>query len=265
MFQRMSSRFRKSGSVGLALAGLIGLVAAGSSVPASAATKTTKKSTKAVLAPTFNPCPTGRVTTVAAMTNRKFGATIKVYNEPNENEQPKNTLAVGAELAGVIVFTVNRTEGAWMNVNIPVRPTGATGWIKASEVHTYQHGYWININLNRRQLTVCNAGRVIQQEKVGIGAPNQPTPTGIFYTADLIKPKGGPNGAYGPFAFGLSGYSEVVFNFAGGDGRLGIHGTNAPTKLGTPVSAGCIRVANTGITKMAKTLPLGVPVEIVTA
>ena len=60
----------------------------------------------------------------------------------------------------------------------------------------------------------------------------------------------------------MSGYSEVLFEFAGGNGVVGIHGTNNPSLLGTDVSHGCIRMSNEGITRLADTLPLGVPVEI---
>ena len=226
---------------------------------ADAATKTTLK--KAAVAIT-NPCPAATNTTVAAMNNTKYGATIKVYTEPDDTKQPQFYLAVGSEFAGAGVFTVNKTEGSWLNVNVPQRPNGVAGWIRASEVHTYQHAYFMRLQLGARTLSVCNSGRVIQQEKVGIGLNSRPTPTGLFYTVDLIKPKGGPNGPYGPYAFGLSGFSETVFDFGGGDGRLGLHGTNKPALLGTPASSGCIRLSNVAITKLAKTLPLGVPIQI---
>ena len=54
----------------------------------------------------------------------------------------------------------------------------------------------------------------------------------------------------------------MLANFAGGDGVIGIHGTNDASALGHDVSHGCIRMSNEGITKLARTLPLGVPVEI---
>jgi lipoprotein-anchoring transpeptidase ErfK/SrfK len=72
-----------------------------------------------------------------------------------------------------------------------------------------------------------------------------------------------PNGVYGPYAFGLSGFSEVFKSFAGGPGTLGLHGTNNPSGLGKDVSAGCIRMSNAGITKLAFALPVGTPVEVV--
>lgn len=237
----------------------VGVGAAAAAVKPGAKGKT-KATTTAVVGP--NPCPASTNTTVAALINTKYATVSKVFDTPDDTKQPRNYLAVGIDLAGDIVYTVNKAEGEWLNVNVPTRPNGATGWIKKNEVTSYQHPYSIRIELGARRLTVCNAGRIIQQEKIGIGKSDRPTPTGSFYTADLLRPKGGAGGPYGPFAFGLSGFSDTVFDFAGGDGRLGVHGTNHPELLGTPASNGCIRVSNAGITKMAKTLPLGVPVQI---
>ena len=225
---------------------------------ANAATKATTKPKVLI-----NPCPAKATTTVAAMTNTKYGAPIKVFRDKNDKEDPVVTLGVGIEVNGVPVFTVNSRDGDWLNVNVPRRPNGLTGWIRASEVHTYQHNYYIVIQLDARRLTVCNAGRVIQQELVGVGAPSKGlTPTGYYYTVDLVRPKA--KSSYGAFAFGLSGFSEDprIENFAGGDGRIGIHGTNVPSDVGKAISHGCVRMTNAAITKLAKTIPLGVPVSI---
>jgi lipoprotein-anchoring transpeptidase ErfK/SrfK len=43
---------------------------------------------------------------------------------------------------------------------------------------------------------------------------------------------------------------------------MGIHGTDDPSSLGRSVSNGCIRMSNAAITKLAKTLPVGVPVDV---
>lgn len=228
---------------------------------ASAQTTKTVPVTKGAPAPT---CTPGQVTTVAAMNNTRYGAAINVYREASTTSQLLASLGVGLEIKGAVVFTVNRTEGDWLFVNVPVRPNGTTGWIKKADVHTFQHRYAIRISRAARKMVVCNAGRVIQTETVAIGQSIYPTPIGVFFTADLVKPKAGPNGAYGPFAYGLSGFSESpeLEDWNGGDGRVAIHGTNAPRLLGQAVSHGCIRVSNKGITKMKNTLPLGVPVEV---
>ena len=54
-----------------------------------------------------------------------------------------------------------------------------------------------------------------------------------------------------PYAFGLSAYSTVLTSFGGGDGEVGLHGTNDPSILGSDVSHGCIRVSNSVITRLS--------------
>jgi lipoprotein-anchoring transpeptidase ErfK/SrfK len=55
----------------------------------------------------------------------------------------------------------------------------------------------------------------------------------------------------------------VLTEFGGGDGQVGIHGTNDPSSIGRPVSHGCVRVANDVITRLATTIPIGTQVTIV--
>ncbi|HYX44554.1 MAG TPA: L,D-transpeptidase, partial [Acidimicrobiales bacterium] len=103
--------------------------------------------------------------------------------------------------------------------------------------------------------------------RIGVGTANTPTPGGLYFTKELIQIEDAagnlyPNGPYGPYAYGLSGFSDVLDSFGGGDGALGLHGTNDPSSLGRDVSHGCIRMSNEGITALAGVLPLGVPVEV---
>jgi lipoprotein-anchoring transpeptidase ErfK/SrfK len=96
---------------------------------------------------------------------------------------------------------------------------------------------------------------------IGVGRAVTPTPTGRYYLTDLLRPPD-PRGFYGPYAFGTSAHSRVLTSFAGGDGQVGLHGTNLPGALGHDVSHGCIRVTNDVITRLARTLPLGTPIVI---
>ena len=91
-----------------------------------------------------------------------------------------------------------------------------------------------------------------------------PTPSGLYYITELLR-QPDPTGVYGPYAFGLSAHSNVLNEFAGRDGILGIHGTNFPQGIGTNVSHGCIRMSNKAIRKLARTLPVGTPVRITRA
>ena len=155
-------------------------------------------------------------------------------------------------------------RGEWLKVLLPIRPNGSSGWIRRSVVDLESHDYRAVVELGEHRITVWKGNEVLLQEPVGVGASGRtPTTQGLFYTTELFEVSPSQQGAYGPYAIALSGYSEVHYSFGdGGTGVLGIHGTNDPSGLGRDVSNGCIRMSNAAITKLAQTLPLGVPVEI---
>ena len=185
---------------------------------------------------------------------------IKLYDKPLTSAKFV-TLQNKTNFSGRHVFVVEERKGDWVRVQAPMRPNGRIGYVRASEVALYQHDFAIDVSLSARTLTLYKAGKVLMTEKVAIGQPQFPTPTGTFFIRELARPRN-PRGAYGPYVFGLSGYSNVLTRFGRGDGQIGIHGTNQPGLLGGAVSHGCVRMRNEAITKMAKMLPQGVPVTI---
>jgi lipoprotein-anchoring transpeptidase ErfK/SrfK len=168
-----------------------------------------------------------------------------------------NPLPDGAPL----VFLVAERRRDWLKVLLPVRPNGATGWVPARQVRLTQHDFHIVVALRAHRITVYRGATVIDREPVALGKRQTPTPGGLYYTTELIRPPD-PNGLYGPYAYALSGLSGSLRSFNGGEPFIGIHGTNDPAALGSDVSHGCIRMSNAGITKLAKLLPLGVPVMV---
>lgn len=144
---------------------------------------------------------------------------------------------------------------------LPMRPNGVSGWLRAGDVVLRRTNYRIEVDLGRNLLAVWDGDRRIMRETVAAGTGGTPTPTGIFYTT-IEYETGDPGGPYGPYIFGLSAYSEVLFSFGGGEGQVGIHGTNNPGLLGSDVSHGCIRMRNEAIAELVKILPLGTPVHI---
>jgi lipoprotein-anchoring transpeptidase ErfK/SrfK len=168
-----------------------------------------------------------------------------------------NPIASGAPLT----FLVRADAGGWLRVLLPLRPNGATGWIKSSDVRLASHRYHITVQLAAHRLFVTDGDQTILDTPVGVGTTDTPTPGGLYYTKELLKPPN-PNGAYGHYAYGLSGFSNVITSFEGGDGVIGIHGTNDPSSIGKDTTHGCLRISNDAIDFLAKRLPLGVPVEI---
>ena len=166
---------------------------------------------------------------------------------------------------GPLVFVVEEFDGLNnLRVLLPTRPNGSFGWISANDVQLARHNFRLQVNLDAFQLTLFEYEEEIWQATVGVARENAPTPLGRYYTTELLRPAT-PHSVYGSFAYGLSGFSDVFTEFAGGPGQLGIHGTNDPDTLGSNVSSGCIRLHNDDISYLVESirLPLGVPVDVI--
>jgi lipoprotein-anchoring transpeptidase ErfK/SrfK len=185
---------------------------------------------------------------------------VKVFDSPAD-EKPSRRLDNPTEVGAPLVFLVTVETGKWLKVLLPVRPNGSTGWIRSNQVKLLQHDYRIEVLLDRHRLRAYDGDEVILNTEIAVGTQDTPTPGGRYYIKELLKPPN-PNSVYGTYAYGLSGFSNVLESFAGGEGVIGIHGTNDPSVIGTDVSAGCIRMTNQDIEKLVKVLPLGTPVEI---
>ena len=160
-----------------------------------------------------------------------------------------------------LVLLATARSGDWLKVLLPIRPNGASGWIPTSSVQVSWDPYRVHVDISSHQLTLLNVGRPVFHAPVAVGAQSTPTPRGTFYLTALLRPPA-QDGAYGPYAFGLSGYSPVLRSFAGGPGEIGLHGTDDPASIGHSVTHGCIRVHNNVITMLATRLPLGTPVVV---
>lgn len=159
-------------------------------------------------------------------------------------------------------------DPTWVEVYLPARPNGSTGWVPRDSVDLTTHDWRIQVDLSDFDLKVFKGDETFLDSTVAVASDNTPTPGGLYFTTVLIQPtneKGDidPDTVYGNWAYGLSGYSEMLETFNGGDGQLGIHGTNQPELLGQKVSHGCIRMHNDDIDQLAPILPLGVPVEVI--
>jgi hypothetical protein len=195
----------------------------------------------------------------------KTQGNIAVYTAPGgavkmtlPNPRP---LATKPPASIPLYLLAKQVQDDWVEVFLPVRPNGSTGWVHKHDFDVQTHDFHIEVRLKEFNLKVFDGDTKIMDTAIGVAADNSPTPGGLYYTTELLKPPD-PTGPYGTYAYGLSGFSDVYQSFDGGPGQLGIHGTNEPWSIGTKVSHGCIRLHNADIEKLAKTLPLGVPVLV---
>jgi lipoprotein-anchoring transpeptidase ErfK/SrfK len=196
---------------------------------------------------------------------------VEVYDQadPAEGTEPIERLAHPINPQGTpLTFLVDGADisGDYIPVYLPVPPNGSRGWVRKGDVTLQPNPYHVKIELGAHKLTVTNAGNPHSETSVGVGniEAQMGTPTGLYYIKELIDVVN-PDGPYGPFAYGISGFStnpEVIEQFGDG-GVVGIHGTNDPSSIGSNVSHGCIRVPNDFITQMTTYIPFGTPVEIV--
>lgn len=107
--------------------------------------------------------------------------------------------------------------------------------------------YKIVINTSTFQLLLYEDNNIIKIYPVAVGKSTTPTPKGTFR---IINKAPNPGGPFGSYWMGLSirGY--------------GIHGTNDDSSIGKAISHGCIRMHNSDINDLSRTVPLGTIVEI---
>jgi lipoprotein-anchoring transpeptidase ErfK/SrfK len=155
----------------------------------------------------------------------------------------------------------------WVPVRLPWRPNDAAGWINANLVVVERTHWRIEVSTASRTLTLFRAGKSVRTISVVVGKPSTPTPTGLFSVAWAIP--WNPNDFLGSWVLELTAHSDVLQQFDGGDGTVGIHGRGGASlldPLGSAASHGCIRLANDSIDWLVQTigeggLP-GTPVQV---
>jgi lipoprotein-anchoring transpeptidase ErfK/SrfK len=184
---------------------------------------------------------------------------VTVFDGPGG--EATTVLPATTEFGSPRALLVVADAGEWLEVALPVRPNGSTGWVRRADVAVRTIDESIVIDVAARTLTLFDGDAPVLTTPVAVGTADNPTPSGRFYVVDKLD-TGDPGGPYGQFAFGLSGYSEVLTEFAGGDGQVGIHGTDDPSSIGQAVSHGCVRVPGDVAQRLAETVNLGTPVAI---
>ena len=148
----------------------------------------------------------------------------------------------------------------WYRVQLPTKPNGITGYVRARDVRLRIVRSRIVVDLSNRQVSLYRSGRRVVTATVAVGTASTPTPLGRYYVNQRLIPRN-PYGPFGVGAIGISAFSEVLTGWTQG-GPVAIHGTNQPHLLGRAVSNGCIRVHNNAIRRMFRLARSGTPVLI---
>ncbi|GHG08966.1 MULTISPECIES: L,D-transpeptidase [Amycolatopsis] len=155
-------------------------------------------------------------------------------------------------------------EPGWVQVLLPSRPNGSTGWLSTQDntLTIRSTTNWIVIDRAAFRLTLYRDHQQIGTWSVGVGTTAAPTPTGrTFVLASMTD----ATQKFSPVIFPLGIHSATYTTYGGGPGTTGIHGWPTTDVFGRPSSDGCIRIpadALATLTNPADPVPIGTPVLI---
>ena len=97
-----------------------------------------------------------------------------------------------------LVFSVVARQGSWIQVRLPVRPNGTTGWVQSNDVVLTTTTLRVEVSISDRRLDAPRRpGR--RPVRADLGRPaRQPDADGRASVTDLV-PSVDPEGPYGPW------------------------------------------------------------------
>jgi len=164
------------------------------------------------------------------------------------------------------VLPVIATRPGWVRVRLAQRPNGSTAWLPASNVALGSTPFRIVINVATTHLSLYSDGRLVFSAPTGVGADDDPTPTGEYFVA-FKESSPQPNSGYGPFIMVTSAHSTNIADWEGsGDAIIGIHGPLGEDaeigSTGARISHGCIRLHDHALEQLSD-IPAGTPIDII--
>jgi hypothetical protein len=184
---------------------------------------------------------------------RPGGGIVARFGSKNINNYPT--------VFGIVGAVVRRDcSPSWYRVQLPKKPNGATGFVRARALRVETVSTRIVVDISQRRLTLYRSGKAALVATVAVGSPSTPTPIGHFYVNQRLVPTEA-NGPFGPGAIGISAFSNVLTGWAQG-GPVAIHGTDEPWSMGHAVSNGCIRLPNATLLRLFRVALAGTPVII---
>ncbi len=152
-------------------------------------------------------------------------------------------------------------DPTWYRVQLPIRPNGAVGWVRAADVQTASR----DDAHPRRPLR--SSGHPVPRRAARCSRRRRPSgnpaprrrPAGTTSTSACARPIRQARSGLPPSG---SRRSRPTLQEWTQGGPIAIHGTNTPYKLGLAVSHGCVRIANVDLLRLYEQAEEGTPVLI---
>jgi lipoprotein-anchoring transpeptidase ErfK/SrfK len=193
-------------------------------------------------------------------------APASVHTYPGANAPTTSVIADTRPLTGSptvlpVIATATAEGTPWVEVRLPQRPDGSTGWISTAATSTSADRWFITVSRESFRAHIYDEGKLVQTFPVIVGKPSTPTPAGNFFVAEIVHE--GYGIVSGPYALLTSDYSNVLHEFEGGPGQIALHGiVGLDDPMGTASSHGCMRFTDADVTWLAQHIPAGTPIQI---
>jgi hypothetical protein len=180
--------------------------------------------------------------------------TVGLYDKPGGKAFAK----LNPQEFGDSWFPAIARAGEWLQIMLPSKPNGSTGWVRSGLMATGHTPYVIRVHLKKTQLELYKDRRLIGAWRVAVGAPGTPTPTGRTFVLGQFTDEAQ---SFSPVILPLGTHSATLDSFGGGPGTVAIHGWPKADTFGKAVSHGCIRVPTEALFQLRQ-VPVGTLVMI---
>ncbi|GAA3673280.1 hypothetical protein GCM10022237_36170 [Nocardioides ginsengisoli] len=179
---------------------------------------------------------------------------IPLYDAPDGKAFAK----IGPKQFGDTWLPVITRNRDWVQVLLPSKPNGSTGWLRSSELSEANSRFLVVVHLGARTLELVEDGQPVGIWTVAIGAAATPTPVGRTFVLGQIVDDKQP---FSPVILPLGSHSDTLDSYGGGPGTVALHGWTDPAVFGKAVSHGCVRVPDDALA-LLRTVPIGTPVMV---
>jgi len=167
---------------------------------------------------------------------------------------------LGNPLRLLVLRDQNINGERWLKLRLPERPNNSFAWVREDDVTLSSTPARVEVDVSERRVTLFWGGEEKWSERIIVGAPSTPTPTGQFAIYERYR----TGGDLRPWVFETTAHSEALKTFDGGPGRVAMHGRHGGlyAPWGTAVSHGCMRMPDKALERIAKQAPIGAPLRI---
>ena len=188
---------------------------------------------------------------------------LPAFARPRAGAARVGVVPAGSKYYGIPIVAWVETvsaDGRWGLVDLPYTWPRREGWIRIKGLSRDTTRVRVEVDLSQHMVIVRKFGKVLFRAPGATGASYSPTPVGEYFVTDRVA--FGSGSPLGSFAFGISGIQPRLPAGWSGGNQLAIHGTNNPSSIGRSVSAGCVRVSESTLSRLMPLLVYGTPVIV---